>query len=243
MNKQLLIFTGVGDNEDHYLSWAFRPNPFFDRALNYYGTSDIRSTEIKKSNPEYYFQHSGMIWENFHKNFNTFNNYEYYLLVDSDLSLNPSDIEKSLEYVLKNKIDGLTWSRTTDSYGYFTPIFLQRNIDREFYYSNWIEMCFMMLSNRLTHETVKQWSTLDLSWSTGIDFVVSNVALWNNMLPFQVLNNLQFRNIPPIEKKNGREIDFITNSTTEERLSKILSLMHDTNFFKIKPEDIMTWEK
>lgn len=242
MSKKLLIFTGVGDNEDHFLSWANTPSDIFDRALNYYGNDQNRVAEIKKVNPEYFFEGSGMIWENFYKNFHNFKNYSYYLIVDSDLFLDMKSIENHLEYVVKNNVHGSTWSRTLDSYGYFTPLFLSRTNDQEAYYSNWIEMCFMMLSSELTRKTVEIWSSLGLYWSTGIDFVVANVALNNNMLPFHISNNCKFRNVPPSEKKNGREIDIITNSNTDERLRDIFLLMDHNNFFKIKPMDILTWE-
>lgn len=239
--KDLLVFTGVGDYEDHFLSWASRPNPNFDRAINYYGDNSIRESQLASLNTEYYSTNSGMIWENFHKNFIDYPNYDYYLILDSDLHVFPADVEQFLYYVQQKKVYGSTWSRTGDSYGYFTPLFLQRNIDQEVYYSNWIEMCFMFLSNELATKTVRKWTNLNLSWSTGIDFVLANVASENNMLPFHVSNRFCFRNIPPSEKINGREIDFITKTNTEERLEEIFLRMEKDNFFKIKPMDIATW--
>lgn len=243
MNKQLLIFTGVGDNENHFLSWAKESNLSFDRAINYYGDSKERLEYLKSIKTEYFYQNTGMIWQNFYDNLDDFKNYRYYLIVDSDLTLDIELIEKSLKYVTKNKVHGSTWSRYINSFGYFTPLFLSRKIESEVYFSNWIEMCFMLLSNELIMKTAEKWRELQLSWSTGIDFVVANVAEKNNMLPFIIFNNYRFRNIPPDEKKNGREIDIITKSTTEERLLNIFKIMENDNFFQIKPKDILTWEK
>lgn len=242
MNKKLLIFTGVGDNENHFLSWAENTNIYFDRAINYYGNDVERLKFLRSKNTEYFFNNQGMIWENFYKNYLKFNSYQYYLIVDSDLDLNVYDIEKTLRYVIKNNIHGSTWSRTEDSYGYFTPLFLSRKIQNDVYYSNWIEMCFMFLSNELTNKTVDKWGELDLSWSTGIDFVVANTAAENNMLPFRIFNDYTFRNLHPHEKKNGREIDQITGSDTKQRLKEIFKKMETNNFFQIQPKDILVWQ-
>lgn len=243
MNKDLLIFTGAGDNEDHFLSWAGKPNIRFDRAINYYGVNEDRLDFLRSKKFEFFYQGKGMIWENFYKNFNQYNDYNYYLIVDSDLFLHVENIEKSLNYMKANGVHGSTWSRSNDSFGYFTPLFLSRKIQHEVYYSNWMEMCFMFMSKDLTTKTVLKWRELGLSWSTGIDFVVANTAAENNMLPFRIFNSYTFRNLHPYEKKNGREIDIITNSTVDVRLSDILAMIEGDKFFKIKPTDILTWEQ
>lgn len=243
MNKRLLIFTGVGDNEDHFISWAYQSNIIFDRALNYYGDDHQRMRFLKSLDTEFFYINKGMIWENFYRNYYHYNSYDYYLIVDSDLYLDIEYIQQSLDYMIKHNSHGAAWSRTDDSYGYFNSLFLPRNIKNEIYYSNWIEMCFMLLSKKLVENTVAKWKDLRLSWSTGIDFVVANVAAENKMLPFIIFNNFTFKNIHPEEKKNGREIDIITKTTTEERLREILDLMEKNNFFQIKPIDILTWER
>lgn len=243
MNKDLLIFTGAGDNEDHFLSWAETTDTRFDRAVNYYGTDEQRTDFLRSKQFEFFYHTKGMIWENFYKNFHQYDGYSYYLIVDSDLLLDVENIGKSLDYMRTNKIHGSAWSRTDDSYGYFTPLFLSRKISEDVYYSNWIEMCFMLLSNELTAKTVNKWRELELSWSTGIDFIVANTAAENTMLPFSIFNNCLFRNLHPCEKKNGREIDIITNSTVEDRLADILAMIEADSFFKIKPTDISTWER
>lgn len=243
MNKDLLIFTGVGDNEDHFLSWAETVDNRFDRAVNYYGNNEQRLDLLRSKKFEFLYHSKGMIWENFYKNFHHFDGYNYYLIVDSDLFLDVSNIGKSLDYMKDNCTHGSSWSRTSDSYGYFTPLFLPRKIQEEVYYSNWIEMCFMLLSNELTTKTVNKWKELGLSWSTGIDFVVANVAAENNMLPFSNFNNFFFKNLHPCEKKNGREIDMVTDSNTEERLKDIFNLMKKDKFFQIQPEYISFWDK
>lgn len=243
MDKDLLIFTGAGDNEDHFLSWAERADSRFDRAVNYYGTNEQRTDFLRSKEFEFFYNSKGMIWENFYKNFHQYDGYRYYLIVDSDLFLDVGNIKKSLDFMKANKIHGSTWSRTADSYGYFTPLFLPRKIQEEVYYSNWIEMCFMFLSKELTVKSVDKWRELRLSWSTGIDFVVANTAAENTMLPFSVFNIFCFKNLHPFEKKNGREIDIITNSTVEDRLASILAMIESDSFFKIKPTDILTWER
>lgn len=241
-DKKLLIFTGVGDNEDQFLSWAYKHNYTFDRAVNYYGHNLERLNLLKSKEIEFIYQNKGMIWENFYQHFKDYSNYDYYLIVDSDLSLNPDHIEISLDYVMQNNVHGATWSRTADSCGYFTPLFLSRETDNTTYCSNWMEMSFMLMSHRLTEKTIDKWKELDLTWSTGIDHVVSNVAAENNLLPFRIFNNFLFRNPHPSEKKNGREIDYITNSNTEQRLSEVLQKIDNDIFFQIKPEDISVWE-
>lgn len=242
MDKDLLIFTGAGDNEDHFLSWAERADSRFDRAVNYYGTNEQRIDFLRSKEFEFFYNSKGMIWENFYKNFHLYDGYSYYLIVDSDLLLDVGNIKKSLDFMKANKIHGSTWSRTADSYGYFTPLFLPRKIQEEVYYSNWIEMCFMFLSNQLTTKTVDKWRKLGLSWSTGIDFVVANTAAENNMMPFRIFNNYIFRNLHPHEKKNGREIDHVTGSDTKQRLKEIFQKMENNDFFQIQPKDILVWQ-
>lgn len=242
-NKKLLIFTGVGDHEDHFLSWAKNQNFKFDRALNYYGTDGTRLNQIQGCQSEFFYSNPGEIWTNFCKNFHDYSDYDYYLIVDSDLILDVNHLEETITYVVNNNVKGSTWSRTHDSYGYFTPLFLPRKIESTAYFSNWIEMCFMLLSNDLVKKTIKKWNELNLKWCGGIDFVVANIALENNMLPFTVFNEYFFRNVPPSEKKNGREIDYATNSTVKDRLSVVMDKIEKDDFFKIKGHHILTWEK
>lgn len=242
-NKKLLIFTGVGDHEDHFLSWAKNQNFKFDRALNYYGTDETRLNQIQDYQPEFFYSNTGEIWTNFCRNFQDYDDYDYYLIVDSDLILDPSHLEETLSYVIDHGVNGSTWSRSKDSYGYFTPLFLPRQINSPIYFSNWIEMCFMLLTKDLVKKTMKKWGELDLQWCGGIDFVVSNIALENDMLPFVIFNNYLFRNVPPSEKANGREIDHATNSTVSERLFRVMDLIENDDFFRIKGNHVLTWEK
>jgi len=103
MNKKdFLIFTGVGDNEDHYQSWALNKSEVFDRALFYYGENEERYTKILSNNTEHCFKKPGMIWSNFVHNYINFSNYSYVLVVDSDLRLNPKDLELTFQLAKEN---------------------------------------------------------------------------------------------------------------------------------------------
>lgn len=238
LNKKFLIFTGVGDNENQFFSWAKNFSDVFDRALNYYGEDKKRLNEISKCNSEFIFHSKGMIWENFVKNYELFKYYDYVLIVDSDLELDPKQLEETFKMAEKNNWPACQWSRDVESYGVFVKHCIQ-NKNSVYRKTNYIEMLFMMIRRDLLKKLIDEWLTLDLKWSTGVCLVLSNIALHNKLLPFYLIDKFKFYNPHPHEKINGREIDYTLDVSGTERLHDLLKIMsNDPNKYRITINNI-----
>lgn len=233
-DKKFLIFTGIGDNhQGEFLSWASEESNLYDRAVNYYGDSESFFVQVKEMKTEYTFKGKGEIWVNFAKNYDLFRSYEYVLVVDSDLFLKKNDIEDTFLMAYNNKWTACQWSRHENSHGIFVPLYKQMP-NSTTRMTNFIEMCFMMVSKDLLSLLVKKYNELNLEWGEGIDFILSNVALENKLLPFYIIDKYSFYNPHPFEKPNGREIDFGTNSITSSRLKQINEIMNSNRqYFRI----------
>jgi hypothetical protein len=222
MNKKdFLIFTGVGDNEDHYQSWALNKSEVFDRALFYYGENEERYTKILSNNTEHCFKKPGMIWSNFVHNYINFSNYSYVLVVDSDLRLNPKDLELTFQLAKENNWTACQWSRDEKSFGLFVNLFKQ-DISKKYRKTNFIEMIFLMLRKDVCADLVLEYKKLELVYSTGVDLLLANLALEKNYLPFYVVDEYKFYNPHPREKINSREIDTVTKTHGGIRMKKLI---------------------
>lgn len=235
MNKKFLIFSGVGDNENHFFSWYENKSNIYDRAIFYYGDKKQRKEEVLKNDPEYFFELKGMIWSNFVKLYEKhFIDYEYVLIVDSDIVVPQKDIENTFFLFQKKQYYAGTWSRSGNDFGYFVPFFSMFKKTRAVSKSNFIEMLFMIIKKELIELTIEKWLTLNLDHSTGIDLVLSNVAYNNNMLPFHVINFYEIYNPFPEEKPMGREIERILDIPQSKRIEIIDNLLEKDEYFKIQ---------
>jgi hypothetical protein len=236
--KEFLIFSGVGDNENQWQSWCNRSN-LYDSVVFYYGDDVKRFNEIKTINPSC-FKSKGMIWGNFAENYNKFKHYKYILIVDSDLDLSPLHLEDTFKRAKNNNWPACQWSRDKNSYGYFNKIYIQnKNILTS--KTNFIEMLFMMINQELISELVEKWNQLELKYSTGIDFMLSNIALNSNKLPFYITHKYYFYNPSPSDK-GRREIDCVLNTTFEERTKKLFKIMdQDKGYWRIKSENVKNY--
>lgn len=220
-NKKFLIFTGVGDFENQFKSWAENKSDYYDRALFYYGESSDRFDNLKSLNLEYILKNKGMIWENFVVYFELFEHYEYVLIVDSDLELNFKDVEETFLMAEKNNWTACQWSRDKNSCGgTFSKLFFQEE-GGGVRVTNYIEMLFMLLRKDVVKDLVEEWKSLNLKWSEGVCFILSNLALRKKYLPFFIIDKFKFYNPHPHDKNNRREIDAVTNTTTQERQRKL----------------------
>jgi hypothetical protein len=230
--KNFLIFTGVGDYENQYQSWALNKSNIFDRAIFYYGNNEERYKQILSHNTEYCYKKPGMIWSNFVFNYQEFNNYDYVLVVDSDLHLNPNDLEATFQLAKENNWSACQWSRDEKSYGWFVPLYVQDK-SKKYKQTNFIEMLFLMLRKDVCNDLVSEYKRLQLEYSTGIDLLLSNVALEKNYLPFYIVDEYKFYNPWPHDKKNGREVDVITGIDGPRRIH-ILITHFNANKLKYK---------
>ena len=221
MNK-FLIFTGIGDISYECFSWLNEKSSVYDRACFYYGDDEGTENLLKSKNSEYYFKRKGMIWENFAKLYDKFSHYDYVLIVDSDLHLDKDKIEETFIRSSKNNWTAVQWSRDPNSFGAFMEHFATKGSGvRE---SNFIEMGFMMLRKDVLQSLVSKWNELDLTYSTGIGMILSNIAIHEGYLPFHIIDDYAFYN-PSIEDKGRREIDFVLNNKVIDRLRELRKVM------------------
>ena len=243
--KNFLVFSGVGDNGNQYLSWAKNKSNIFDRCVFYYGENLEEYKKILEYNFEYIFMKKGMIWSNFADKYNSFDfqKYKYILIIDSDLEINQKDLEDTFELAQLNNWSACQWSRDEKSFGYYVNIYKQDK-NKNFRKTNFIEMLFMMIRKDLVEDLVKEWFELKLDYATGIDLVLSNIALRTKKLPFYIVDKYKFYNPWPENKNNIREIDTITNSNTEIRLSKLHCIIkNDRKKYRIFNDNIQCENK
>jgi len=208
-NKNFLIFTSIGDISHQCFSWLENRSNVYDRACVYFGENPEISKAIRSKSPEYYYESKGMVWKNFADRYEDFKDYDYVLVVDSDLSISPVDIEKTFLIASKNNWTACQWSRDEDSFGVFTEIYSsQGSGTRE---TNFIEMLFMMIRKDVLKDLVEKWREMDLEYSTGIDLILSNIAIHNGYNPFYVIDDFYFYNPSPQDKNGSREIDQIAD--------------------------------
>jgi hypothetical protein len=234
--KDFLIFTGVGE-DTQFLSWAKKPNPYFDRGINIYKETDKNSSLMKEINPEIILYQPGEIWNVLVNNYHLFKKYKYILIIDSDLVISPIDIQTTFLKAKRNNWTGCQWSRNPNTFcgnpKRVQKWFTKKSGIRE---TNFIEMIFMLVRQDLLSLTVEKWKEFNLTYSFGCDIVLANTAQKNNMLPFYILDDFEFYNPHPHEKKNKeRVIDKELKSTVKERGTnfKKNAISKDTAFFQI----------
>lgn len=216
--KKYLIFSGVGDNDKQYISWAQKNSSLYDRAINYYGDSAIEYEGIKQLDCEYLSANSGMVFKNFADKYELFKDYEYVLICDADLEINSKEIEETFERANDNNWSACTWSRARGDCSSFNLFATTGSGVRT---GNFIEMCFMVIRKDLLKLLVDKWNELNLEYSTGIDLILSNVALHNKMMPFYVIDDYTIYNPHPEEKINGRELTNKIPLTFSQRMKKL----------------------
>lgn len=232
-SKKYLIFSGAGDHEKQFYSWFKDKSQVYDRALNYYGDNQDVSKEYQSYNPEFFFEGKGMIFENLIKHYDNFKDYEYVLVVDSDLELNSTQLEHTFQIVTTYNLSGCTWSRTPGGYGYFNGLYETTNTD-SLYPTNYMEMNFMMLSNSLLEKVIEKIKPFNLKWFTGIDQFIPAVAYNEGMWPLYFLDKYHFYNPHPEDKSNRREIDEGTGASFETRYKPMLNIfINNPEYFSI----------
>lgn len=231
--KPFLIFTGVGDKENQFLSWCSKENKLFDRALNYQGNNKKISKKYKSLNTEFYFEDKEMIFENLVKHYDKFKNYEYILVVDSNLELDPTQLENTFKTIYHANISGCTWSRTSGGYGYFNQLY-ETALSNRLLPTNYMAMNFMMLKRTLLDKVIKQLKRYNnIKEYTGIDQFISGVAYNEGMLPFYYMDKYHFHNPYPKDEKIKSEIDKDTKTPIKEKSQSILDILYSNpEYFK-----------
>lgn len=225
--KKFLAYTGVGDISQEYRSW-FKDSSVYDIAANYFGNKTKTYNDLRKVSSNI-TQNSGMIFTNFARDYDNFKDYEYVLIVDSDIILNKNDIEDTFNLCYENNWSAASFSRDHNSYGHFVDVYKQdKNLD--VVDTSYIEQNLTFIRKDLLRLLVEKWFEFELEYSTGIDILLTNVAYHNNMLPFKILHNYSFYNPWPHDKNNIREIDNVANSDT--RMEKLIHLINTSGYFK-----------
>lgn len=230
--KKYLIYSGVGNHEMQWLSWAENESSIYDRAINFYGDDDKVYEKIQSLNLLFTSKCKGTIFKNFADNYKNFKDYEYVLLVDSDLVVNPNEIEEAFERANRNQWSACTFSRDGNDYGFFAKFY--QTTGSGIRTCNYFEMGFTIVRQDLLKLLIDKWFELKLEYSDGIDLIMSNIAYNNNMLPFYVIDDYTFYNPHPTEKKNSREIDTVTKTTWYDRQKKLMEhMLKDPEYWRI----------
>tara|TARA_E500000178_G_C16977757_1_gene734226 strand:+ start:225 stop:1712 length:1488 start_codon:yes stop_codon:yes gene_type:complete len=230
--KKYLIYSGAGDHEEQWLSWAENESSVYDRAMNFYGDDEQVYEKIQSLNLTFTAKGKGTIFTNFANHYEHFKDYEYVLLVDSDLVVKPSEIEEAFERANRNQWSACTFSRDGNDYGFFAKFY--QTTGSGIRICNYFEMGFTIVRQDLLKLLIDKWFELELEYSDGIDLIMSNVAHNNNMLPFYVIDDYTFYNPHPTEKKNSREIDAVTQTTWYDRQKKLIEhMLQDPEYWRI----------
>jgi hypothetical protein len=230
--KKYLIYSGAGDHESQWLSWAENESSVYDRAMNFYGDDENAYEKIQSLNLFFTTKSKGTIFTNFANHYEHFKDYEYVLLVDSDLIVKPSEIEEAFERANRNQWSACTFSRDGNDYGFFAKFF--ETTGKGVRECNFFEMGFTLVRQDLLKLLIDKWFELELEYSDGVDLMLSNVAYNNDMLPFYVIDDYTFYNPHPHEKVNSREIDSATKTTWYDRQKKLITYMiKDSKYWRI----------
>ena len=63
--KKYLIYSGAGDHENQWLSWAENESSVYDRAMNFYGDDEKVYKKINNLGMSYVSKSKGTIFTNF----------------------------------------------------------------------------------------------------------------------------------------------------------------------------------
>lgn len=235
--KDYLIFTSAGDSVDAFFSWMDVPinKRIYNTAVVYYGKDDARWEQIKNS-ADYSWRHDGFVWTNYVEHREELTGYRHSLIIDDDLKLEVSQINETFNFARKNNTTGLQYSKDKKSWGVFTMFHQQKGKDyRE---CNYIEQCFMLIRDDLLQFLVDKWKEFALEHVTGVDIVLSNLALEKDMLPFITLDKYKYYNPHPSDKPRGREIaaGYKVEDAFTNRVAKFETVVKENpEFFKIGP--------
>jgi hypothetical protein len=234
MNK-FLVFSSVGDSSDAFYSWLGK-NKKYDTAVVYYGDNDETWQRIK-SLSKYSFRHKGHIFSSLVKHFSPMPKYQYYLIVDDDIEMNPEQILNTFFIMDKKKYDACAWTRDKESHGFFKYAITSKA--NKIWSVNFLEQCQIFISKQLLVgfiEFVKKSKLENLI--TGWDILLSNFSMHTKQNNFRLIDFYVYHNPHPKEKKTGsREIDRDNNGFLER--SKILLDFINQNqlFFLMLPDE------
>jgi GR25 family glycosyltransferase involved in LPS biosynthesis len=235
--KDYLIFTSAGDSVTGFFSWLNVPNNkrIYNTAVVYYGKDDERWEQIQVA-ADYSWRHEGFVWTSFVEHYEELKDYKHSLILDDDLKLEVSQLNETFNFAKKKNTTGLQYSKDPRSWGVFTVF--HQNRGKEYRECNYIEQCFMLIRQDLLEALVDKWKEFALKHVTGVDIVLSNLALQKNMLPFITLDKYKYYNPHPHDKPRGREIaaGYKTADAFKKRVSEFEQVVRQNpGFFKVGP--------
>lgn len=226
--KDFLLFSSVGDNYDKaFKSWFDLPERRnYDIILIYYGNNLDRLDELRKYG-DIVKQHSGSKFQNlvnFYQDL-SMNQYQYTWLVDDDLAMDSSNINRMFEFVNSKKYS--LAQPSMDPKGRNTYYFNLNKFHQPkeiIYHTNFVEIGAPILKKEYLKNTyifLKYCDNKLISW--GIDYIWQKYFFKKNNY-FQVLLNFMVYNPRAGEKKdNTREcLKMGDNDKRKEEYEKAL---------------------
>ena len=213
MSKKYLLFSSVGNNSHAYKDWfTLKKNRNYDIKIAYYG----KKPEIKKIVNEHcdmLTDSYGSKYQNMVKLFKIFGfeKYDYVWLVDDDLSLLPTEINKMFEIVKNNKLDLAQPSMDpTGQNSHSININKKNKKINKIRYTNFVEVGCPVISKKVLLETYKKLLQLkNVILAFGVDIYWQNYFFNEKKKNFGILLMFIVRNPFPKEKKGIREIFFL----------------------------------
>lgn len=96
--KKILIYSSIGDRFEFYKQWSTLRSENVQCAYNYYGHNGVIRNQISHA-ADYFSQIKGTKFNLFSKLNIDLSAYDYYVLLDDDLNLTPSDIMYMIDFM------------------------------------------------------------------------------------------------------------------------------------------------
>ncbi len=221
IQKTNMVFTSAGDNTNFYNHW-FDNNMNYDIYSVYYGNNE-NNYQLYAKISKFIIKRKGSKFQNFYYFFNSYkdiiNKYTHFFLLDDDIIINSTDINKMFDISQKYKLDICGPSFDSDQSKISFPItkhishigckYCNHNMIPLLSYTNFVEVNSMLFNKNSLNNLMKVYDPILIGF--GIDLL----AIWANGLNEKDKYAIIYiKCINP--KKKIREID-ICSSDLERR--------------------------
>lgn len=197
--NSVLVYSSIGDVSSFYKDWI---HPDFHFVFNYYGEDSKRAEEIESS-CHYFTQHKGTKFNLFSKVKKYLPEFDYYVLLDDDLNLNGSDIQRMI-HLMKDKHYGVG-SPSHSPLGRISWPIMRTQLNSELRETEFVEMTGVIFNKEEMDKFLSAYVPYrDQMVGWGIDHIIHSVC----RKPFVIFDNISVIN-PTNEQKgiHKREID------------------------------------
>jgi hypothetical protein len=168
MKYNYLVFSSVGDYTTYYERW-YNKNKNYDLFICYYGDKENKYSKYS----DFYVERKGSKFQNFKyfwDNDDRLQNYDYYFIVDDDITIDSININKLFEYSIKYDLWISQPSFDSSQNNSLINHKITQNIKNStLRYTNFIEVNSMCFSKWAISECMKIYDNSLVGW--GIDWL------------------------------------------------------------------------